>query len=481
MLKKKIDSMQSNQTTPRMQQLSFLELLEEPKFFDQEPKGEFSDENLESPFPIRLVKDFERFIHYLEKHQVFITKTKNYISRKYLPDINSQLSVQNETATSHTEQEYYPYIHFFYFLALAGRLFEKVPGKGGKMKLQETDRLSLFRELSDWEKYFFLLETFWVDVDWDDLQDEGYNRVPQSSQDLFYFFTKKKRADLSRLGNSDHFEDGVLSDRLGSWNHFLLFFEWLGFWMCETDYEAMEQPHRKNRYYAKSITLTEFGSKVIPILLMERNLQFWNVSLRWKNGEINPTPGSPLEELIFLLPEEVELHFIEQMKEGQSVQPFLQPFKKLFPEETLHSSLPRQERKFIDGLYTFKVSYMKGVWRTVGLTGKHTMDHLHHIILKAYAFDNDHLYSFFMDGKKWSQKSIVSPYDEDGNPQADKVYIGDVGFIKGQQFTYLYDYGDEWTFLITVEQITEQDSEPMRPYVIEQKGEAPDQYMDWGW
>src|SRR5699024_8760934 len=135
---------------------------------------------------------------------------------RYLPDINGQLSIQNETATSHTEQEYYPYIHFFYFLVLRGRLFEKVPAKGGKVKLQKTDRLSLFRKLSEVEKYLFLLETFWVDVDWDDLQNDGYNRVAQSVQDLFYFLMNENTGNLYRLDQNLNIDEKFLSNSIRS-------------------------------------------------------------------------------------------------------------------------------------------------------------------------------------------------------------------------------------------------------------------------
>ena len=83
--------------------------------------------------------------------------------------------------------------------------------------------------------------------------------------------------------------------------------------------------------------------------------------------------------------------------------------------------------------------------------------------------------------KKWSRKSIVSPLEHDGQKQADKICIGESGLIQGQSFKYLYDYGDEWTFDIVVEQIIEKDSSQLQPYIKESKGEAPDQYMDWGW
>src|SRR5699024_11338574 len=103
----------------------------------------------------------------------------------------------------------------------------------------------------------------------------------------------------------------------------------------------------------------------------------------------------------------IEKHFLQQRTQSQS-ELFLQPFIKLFPEESLQYSLPRQTEKFIDGIYTSKVIFTKGVWRKVVLTGEHTMQNLHEMILQAYEFDKDHLYSCFMDGKKWRKTCITS-------------------------------------------------------------------------
>ncbi len=134
---------------------------------NQEPRKENinsaskTEDSTEKEF-ISLVKDFDQFINYVEDNSVQLTKTKELISRKYLPDINNSLTVRNETATGYTEQEYYPFIHFLLYLSLSGRLLKKGSGKAGKLSLLPTERLLLYKELTDIEKYFFLLETFWV-------------------------------------------------------------------------------------------------------------------------------------------------------------------------------------------------------------------------------------------------------------------------------------------------------------------------------
>lgn len=72
--------------------------------------------------PIRLVADFAT---YIDGQTVQLTKTKGYISRKHTSAINDRLTVKAAERTPHTEQDYYPYIHFLFHIALSGRLLEK--------------------------------------------------------------------------------------------------------------------------------------------------------------------------------------------------------------------------------------------------------------------------------------------------------------------------------------------------------------------
>ncbi|MDF0728241.1 plasmid pRiA4b ORF-3 family protein [Cytobacillus sp. S13-E01] len=429
------------------------------------------------PFPITLVRDFEQFISYVENHPIHLTKTMEYISRRHLPEINNRMTVRNEAATSHTEQEYYPYIHLFYFLGLSGQLLKKESGKGGKFTLEQADRLQLYKELTDIEKYFFLLEILWVDVNWARLLNERYNSLTFSLQEIFFMLSEEKEGYKIFLQESGNLKERILADRLDKWGYFLLYFEWFGFWECEIDQEHVDTYYRKNQYFAKSIMLTDFGSKVIPILLLDRNLQIWNIPERRVSGEVNPIPGAELEDMMYgEIPDMVVNAIFERMEVDQSSQPFFLPFKSLYPNESLHRTLPRNRRKFIEGIYTFRVSLSSGVWRKVVLSGKHTMEHLHYMIINSFDFDDDHLYSFFMDGKKWSNDCITSPHDFDEHPKSNKVQIGGLGLVSGQRFLYLYDFGDEWSFIVEMDSIRETVSEPFQPYVKESKGKAPDQY-----
>lgn len=80
----------------------------------------------------------------------------------------------------------------------------------------------------------------------------------------------------------------------------------------------------------------------------------------------------------------------------------------------MQKTLPREGVKFVDGTYVFKVSLAKDLWRRIEISAEHTLLDLHRTIQKAYNFDDDHLYSFFMDGRAWSYERFVSPYEEEG-------------------------------------------------------------------
>lgn len=74
---------------------------------------------------------------------------------------------------------------------------------------------------------------------------------------------------------------------------------------------------------------------------------------------------------------------------------------------------------------------------------------LHNSIHEAFGFDNDHMYSFFMDGEAWSNNRLTCPYDERG-PYVNEVKIGELDLYEKQEFLYLFDFGDEWRFNVKV-------------------------------
>ncbi|PIX76710.1 MAG: hypothetical protein COZ37_06485 [bacterium (Candidatus Ratteibacteria) CG_4_10_14_3_um_filter_41_18] len=401
--------------------------------------------------PTPLLQDFATFIHYLIGHHIVLTRTNEFISGKELYELNQMMTYPLPDSTSRTEQPSYPLLHLFYYLVLAGKLFQKTSKKGRRLVLEPTGRLQIYEELKPAEKYFFLLETFWVDADWEKLQGTHAHSPIDTVPAVLEYMSKQQAGRKIRLKDERKIPNLIWI--FWDWGYFLLYFSFFGFWDVTRDEDTLKQYGVKRYFQAESITPSAFGVRMFLILKEARKLPYWNLPSRRKSGEWKNIPGSPL-------PDE---------------NPFFLPFIPLFPEGELQKSLPREGIKFVDGTYIFKVSLAKDLWRRIEISANHTLLDLHGAIQETYDFDDDHLYSFFMDGKRWSHERFTSPFDDEG-PHVDEVRIGELGLFAEQNILYLFDYGDEWKFRVELEDIRLKGPKPRKPKVIGKKGESPEQY-----
>lgn len=427
--------------------------------------------------PTPILKDFAAFIHYLKTHRIVLTKVNEFISGRNLFELNQQMTHPVPYTVTRTTQIYYPLLHLFYHLVLGGKLFQKVPEKD-RMVLKSTDRLQLYEDLKPTEKYFFLLETFWTDTDWGELQAGYFGTSPFKKINIIL-------ANISEMtpGKKIRLKDEMQDDMrmlIFDLEYFFHFFSYFGFWEV-TPFKVLPTLDYPDRaFMAESITPTVFGVTIAPLLKDARNLLEWNLPHRRKLGEYKPVPGSPVpdEGLYTLL---TGGHRVKKAKstikvdKGKPGDLFFLPFVPLVASGELQKTLPREDSKLMDGTYVFKVSLKKSVWRRIELSSDHTLLDLHDSIQYAYGFDDDHLYSFFMDGKLWSDEKFTSPYDDEG-PHVDAVRIGELGLSVGQKILYLFDYGDMWRFRVELEEIRTEGSKPSEPKIIESKGKSPKQY-----
>lgn len=191
---------------------------------------------------------------------------------------------------------------------------------------------------------------------------------------------------------------------------------------------------------------------------------------------------------------------------------------------TLHVSLPGTGR----------------AWRKIEVRADQTLEDLHFAIQRAYRWDADHLYSFFMSGRAWDRNTEytlpeeASPWGgewEDAEKEEEEEFeptlqerekalrelfgegmtleemeaqmqafwddglaeeeearsrdvrtttLEDLNLKPQQEFMYLFDYGDEWRFRVRVHAINEHaDPEVDYPRVVESVGKAPEQYPNW--
>jgi hypothetical protein len=345
-------------------------------------------------------------------------------------------------------------------------LIHKESGKGNKAFLQISSRAKDFCELNPTEKYFFLLETLWVDIKWGQIESSIFKGLGiLYIQDVLGKIAGKTPNVPIRA------QDLVgMPESLGYlWIYFALF----GFWTVTQDKDIV--PYSKRLFHPGTITPSPLGVVLASLLIRGRNYATWNLPFRRELGQRNVNPGQPLPEEYLLTRSPKKGKKARIVQKDQSGEPFFLPFISLFAEGELSKTLPREPAMPVEGVYLFRVSLSGSVWRKIELSSGHTLLDFHNAIQAAYKFDSDHLYSFFMDGIPWSDEKFTSPYEDEG-PYADEVRIGELGLVKGQTFLYLFDYGDEWRFRVTLEEIRHDQPHPKSPRIVERKGGSPEQY-----
>jgi hypothetical protein len=124
---------------------------------------------------------------------------------------------------------------------------------------------------------------------------------------------------------------------------------------------------------------------------------------------------------------------------------------------------------------------------------------LHDAIQDAFGWDNDHMFSFFLD--KGTPNSVKKLYDtpsraeyagdplghlekslvfRDDRLPAMEYELRDLGLEVGFSFSYLFDYGDNILHHVHVVDIEDQpDPSVNYPRVVHRIGTNPQQYVSW--
>jgi shikimate kinase len=336
--------------------------------------------------------------------------------------------------TPETPKYFYPLINLFYYIAVQGALVIK----SVNLHVRKTERLTAYTLLTPTEKYFFLLETFWMDVNWAELQ--GYRHsfflVPKL-QVYIEYFASISPGDIIFIEGPN---DPLYTFRYNS--SFLKYFSFFGLLTLGFN-EKKHRIYEKRQVFAvDSITITDVGGVFLPILTKERNLHQWKTPDR---REVARERG--------------DLTLVTRRDE-----PFRNPFQSLFKKEI--KSLPNH-KQYKKGTFIFNVFLRGGRKRTILIDSENTLEDLHKTIQNAFDFYKDCAYAFFMDGKRWSLNSVHIPEGFEG-PFADQVRIGEVGMIQGQYMLYVYDFHSEWHVKVELVLINEEPGPPQP--IIKKRG-----------
>ena len=389
-----------------------------------------------------LLQDFEAFIKYIEEEKPTLSPRLGVLGKNDSFKLNSALNYRKSVTAPNYLQEYYLIIDLMFSLAIESRLLLVVNDVKGKAFLSMSPRIESFFKLNNFEKYVFLLETYWSKY----VFDEKFNTwigVLELYSLLKLIASGKNGECILKEVNTHKLYAGSAS--------FLHHLHYFG--LCRL--ELIEGAKGKYEDTVKAVIPTDLGI-IICIQLLNEGMSFWNIE----------------DSRLFL-------EFCGIKIKNNNKQKLFPIIADTFPDNIVQQTIEDEVETVIDrsGVYTFKVNLSKSIWRKIRMSYENTFEELHLAIQEAFNFDNDHLYEFYIGGNRRTAKMIFT-----GNPYSgieDDIAIGEAAIYKGQKIKYIFDFGDYWEFDIIVTNIDKNIPIPVKPEIIESKGEAPEQYPEW--
>jgi hypothetical protein len=120
------------------------------------------------------------------------------------------------------------------------------------------------------------------------------------------------------------------------------------------------------------------------------------------------------------------------------------------------------------------------VWRRVSVPANFSFARFHLVIQAAFGWGNYHLYQFSEKG--YGSFPIISPpseWDDGDTKDAKKIKLSQIFKELKQKYTYIYDFGDDWLHIITLEKILEEPA--LKAILIKGEGTCPPEDCGGPW
>ena len=122
----------------------------------------------------------------------------------------------------------------------------------------------------------------------------------------------------------------------------------------------------------------------------------------------------------------------------------------------------------------------EGVRRTITVREDLTLVDLHYALQSAFGWDDDHLYSFWLDGSFWASadEHYVHPYHAasvDPPGKSACARLCDLALAAGRRIAYEFDFERGWRVQLELREIRAGDGSAVAR-CIERVGDAPPQY-----
>lgn len=387
--------------------------------------------------PGTILKDFQMLLDFIGTKGIEVSKTQNFLPMKSLEEINNLLTHPIQIDLKRPQQKAYPHLHGLYLLLRASTI-TTIESKGKKFFLHlEPSVLESWNKLNFTERYFNLLEAWWIWGNEEILGEKGWRSGFEKCLMFWYELDSKK----SLIPKGEELKWYSYSPGL----YQIALLSMFGLLSIKNG-----KPKKGQGWHFTQLKKTPWGNALVKLIKNTMSAQFQ---------------------------EETDSQNLDTEEEEHPFgiwQPQLQPF---FPKWQQNLTIPEPELS--QGVYIFKVSLGK-IWRRIAIPSDYSLYDLSNIILESVNFDNDHLHEFSYKSRYGWTVRVNHPYSNEP-PFSDDFEISDLSLSlkPGQSMTYLFDFGDNWKFNVQLLDISPHKEEIVKPTILDSHGSSPLQYPNW--
>jgi hypothetical protein len=133
----------------------------------------------------------------------------------------------------------------------------------------------------------------------------------------------------------------------------------------------------------------------------------------------------------------------------------------------------------------FRASLRPKIYRDIEIAGTGSLYTLAQAIVRSFDFDFDHAFGFYskLKGNIYDSPVRYELFVDIGEGEGDARSVKRTRIIKafpsvGTKMRFLFDYGDEWEFLIELVKRKPKEAKVKLPRLLTSAGKAPAQYPD---
>ncbi|MGM0440511.1 MAG: IS1096 element passenger TnpR family protein [Chlamydiota bacterium] len=373
-----------------------------------------------------ILRDFDTIVNHIQENAPFPLSSKGTaFAMKTLSSLNSILLNPLKTNMKRPVQKSFPHINGLFLLLQLSGLSRTTTIKNKPFLLIDEEVLQLWKNLNPTERYFHLLSVLFDDRA-ERVLDERFGTSSSVLSAICYFLHQPPKF-------SCEFTDYKEQERLFIPYHWLALFELFGFLSITHGTPEKDKGWRIIKMAQNTYSHNLFG--LLEKIYSEKDY---------------PELCSPQECNNFF---QAELAYY-------------------FPEWKTSLEVPKAP--FQKDLHIFKVS-LEQAWRKIAIKGEDNLYHLSSLILDAFDFDQDHLHRFTCKDQQGIPMIINHPCCEE-SLTTDEVKIGDLNLTVGSKMDFLFDFGDNWMFSISLEELAPSETQSEDATILEKHGQAPKQY-----